>query len=239
MGAGASAANNDPKYALPISRDDDTVGARTLFLCAPLNDNIKQKATQVLLEVSSKGFRLLRMESEEPLFDFPFPQVHSWGHLPNRFSYRFYEEKTKAIVLYAFETKFVDELLAVIHTTIDGILSARKTKSMSPEEFTDLLERLQICPEEDRLAQVKTACSLNFFSSEQGQQLVDELINTFDKVEAAATLHFSLVDQNHFSIVLRSLDQDDRENVLHRVTAEKTRQKNLKRAPATTPANLS
>jgi hypothetical protein len=63
--------------------------------------------------VSARGFRLLRTSSEEPLFDFPFAQIHSWGHLPNRFSFKFYEEKSKRVVLYTFDCKLVDPLLQV------------------------------------------------------------------------------------------------------------------------------
>lgn len=67
----------------------------------------------MLLEVSARGFRLLRTSSEEPLFDFPFAQIHSWGHLPNRFSFKFYEEKSKSVLLYTFDCKLVDPLLKV------------------------------------------------------------------------------------------------------------------------------
>eukprot|EP00976_Prorocentrum_cordatum_P078862 1183302-Prorocentrum_minimum.AAC.4 len=47
----------------------------------------------VLLEVSARGFRVLRPNTEDPLFDFPFPQIHSWGNVPNKFSFRFYDSK--------------------------------------------------------------------------------------------------------------------------------------------------
>lgn len=63
--------------------------------------------------MSGRGFRLLRASSEEPLFDFPFAQIHSWGHLPDRFSFKFYEEKSKSVVLYTFECKLIDPLLQV------------------------------------------------------------------------------------------------------------------------------
>jgi hypothetical protein len=43
------------------------------------------------------------------------------------------------------------------------------------------------------------------------------------QIEAAAMLHFCLVDQNHFSRVLSSMDPGDKDNVLHRVTTEKHR----------------
>ena len=68
---------------------------------------------QVLLEVAARGFRLLRLGTEVPLFDFPFAHIHSWGHLPNKFSFKFFEDKTKAIILYTFETRLVDQLLGV------------------------------------------------------------------------------------------------------------------------------
>lgn len=83
-----------------------TAGWLTLFGSNP-------RPTQVLLEVGARGFRLLRTSSEEPLFDFPFAQIHSWGHLPNRFSFKFYEEKSKSVVLYTFDCKLVDPLLKV------------------------------------------------------------------------------------------------------------------------------
>jgi hypothetical protein len=47
----------------------------------------------VLLEVAERGFRILRPNTEEPLFEYPFPQVHSWGSVTDKFSFRFYEEK--------------------------------------------------------------------------------------------------------------------------------------------------
>jgi hypothetical protein len=43
------------------------------------------------------------------------------------------------------------------------------------------------------------------------------------QIEAAAMLHFCLVDQNHFSRVISSMDPGDKDNVLHRVTTEKHR----------------
>jgi len=240
MGAGVSSGNSrggarqvttidTSKYVGPVTRSDDEGGSRTLFLATPLHDLVKQKAATsggfVLLEVSPRGFRVLRPNTEDPLFDFPFPQIHSWGNVPNKFSFRFYDPKTKTIILYSFETNFVDELLQVVHTIIDRILNDRKDKSMSEDEFTALLRSISESPS-GRLEKVKTACSLNFFTAAQGDQLVTLLDNTFDKIEAAATLHYSLVDQNRFSLVLKSLENAaDRDNVLHLVAAEKARRK--------------
>ncbi|KAK3245359.1 hypothetical protein CYMTET_45068 [Cymbomonas tetramitiformis] len=229
MGAGASSAQTDPAYVVPVKRND-----ATLFLATPNNDNVKAKAPQVLIEISPHGFRLLRLKTEEPLWDFPFPQIHSWGHLPNKFSFRFYEERSKGIVLYSFETKLVDDLLQFIHTTIEHILSERKSKSMPDTEFNDLLQRIKESQPADRLEQLKTSSKLNYFTAAQGEQLVACLDGTFDKVEGAVTLHFCLVDQNHFSAVMRSLeDNADKENVLHRVAGEKQKKKSaLSRNPS-------
>mmetsp|Transcript_18473 Transcript_18473/g.40415 ORF Transcript_18473/g.40415 Transcript_18473/m.40415 type:complete len:247 (-) Transcript_18473:219-959(-) len=237
MGAGVSSGNvrqnaaaiDMSRYTGPVTRSDDDGGSRTLFLATPLHEQVKQKAVAsgglVLLEVGQRGFRVLRPNTEDPLFDFPFPQVHSWGNVPNKFSFRFYDTKTKAIILYSFETSFVDELLQVIHSIIDRILTDRKDKSMSEDEFNALLSNISESPV-GRLEKVKNACSLNFFTAAQGDRLVTLLENTFDKIEAAALLHYSLVDQNRFSLVLKSLeDSADRDNVLHLVAAEKARRK--------------
>mmetsp|Transcript_11304 Transcript_11304/g.13350 ORF Transcript_11304/g.13350 Transcript_11304/m.13350 type:complete len:234 (-) Transcript_11304:228-929(-) len=232
MGAGASSTSQDPKYALPIQREDNSC----LFQVVPLNDTVKAKTTLCLLEVSPHGFRILRLHSEDPLFDFPFPQIHSWGHMPNKFSFRFYEERTKGITLYAFETKLVDDLIAFIHTTIDRILEDRKNAAMSEADFETLFNKLQECESPDRLPQLETATQLNYFTAVQGSKLVTTLDSTFDKVEAAVLLQFALVDQNHFSTVLKSLEsQEDRDNVLHRVQAEKTKRK--RQGPGTNAAS--
>merc|ERR1712046_406459 len=102
-----------------------------------------------------------------------------------------------------------------------------------------LVERIKGSSPDDRLQQILTSTKLNFFTSVQGEVLVRSLDGTFDKVEAAANLHFRLVDQNHFSTVLKGLDdQADRENVLHRVATEKSKRKKLPVAE-TAAANTS
>mmetsp|Transcript_13617 Transcript_13617/g.26164 ORF Transcript_13617/g.26164 Transcript_13617/m.26164 type:complete len:261 (-) Transcript_13617:276-1058(-) len=237
MGAGASSIPVDPKYQVPVVHDDEDGNKRTLFLCTPLNDTVRMKASQVLLEVGKRGFRLLRLTSEQPLFDFPFAQIHSWGNLPNKFSFKFYLDKNKSIVLYTFETRLVDELLKAIHETIESILTDRKQKSMLESDFNVLLQQFMCCPADQRLAHLKTSCAVNYFTSLQAQRLVASMESTFDMVDAATCLHFCLVDQNHFTSVLQPLiDPADRDNVLHRVTAEKQR-RNQHRTKATSSIN--
>jgi len=224
MGAGASTVQAPPpKFQRPVVREDEDGHPRSLFFCVPMDEKVKAKAPQVLLEVGARGFRLLRTSSEEPLFDFPFAQIHSWGHLPNRFSFKFYEEKSKSVVLYTFDCKLVDPLLKAIHSTIDVILTHRKTKSMPDAELDELRARLAAAAADGRIAILQAACATNFFTSAQALKLVETMDSTFDQIEAAAMLHFCLVDQNHFSRVISSMDPGDKDNVLHRVTTEKHR----------------
>jgi hypothetical protein len=53
----------------------------------------KPRDDSLLLEVSSQGFRLLRLDTRDPLAAYPWSQVHSWKHAPSQFSFRFYDER--------------------------------------------------------------------------------------------------------------------------------------------------
>mmetsp|Transcript_573 Transcript_573/g.1812 ORF Transcript_573/g.1812 Transcript_573/m.1812 type:complete len:239 (-) Transcript_573:2968-3684(-) len=220
MGAGASSHSkaNFPEFKDPVPRPDGSV----LYLVTPMDDAVRQRSAQVLLEVSAQGFRLLRPSGEEPLLAFPFPQVHSWAHATDKFSFRFFEERTKEIKQYAFVLDQVPHLMDTIRGKIGQILEDRKSKSMGQEGFDELLAKLKDPGTISKLEALKAAVAGSYFSSEQGKDMVMCVESSFDKVEAACALHPRLVDQNHFSRVLEALeDRADRENVWHRLASAK------------------
>jgi len=165
---------------------------------------------------------LLRTDTEDAIYDFPWGQVHSWAHGPERFSFRFFEERLKHIQRYSFQLKDVDGLMSSIQLVIDNILNERKSKAISEEDFEHL--KALVCSSEarGRLECILSSATMNFFTSVQANVLVAACDGAFDKVEAAAALHPRLVDQNHFSKVLEALEcPEDKDNVWHRLSAMK------------------
>ncbi len=51
-----------------------------------------QKGDVLLLEVGNIGFRLLRSGTEDPINLWPWGQIHSWAHGPNKFTFRYFDE---------------------------------------------------------------------------------------------------------------------------------------------------
>ena len=51
-----------------------------------------QKGDVLLLEVGSLGFRLLRPTTEDPVFLYPWGQIHSWAHGVKRFTFRYFDD---------------------------------------------------------------------------------------------------------------------------------------------------
>mmetsp|Transcript_15213 Transcript_15213/g.49933 ORF Transcript_15213/g.49933 Transcript_15213/m.49933 type:complete len:225 (+) Transcript_15213:115-789(+) len=214
MGAGASTS-----HAPPELRND---GA-TLFSVRPSHADMLAKTggPLALLEVGPDGFRLLRAVTEEPLFVFPFPQVHSWAHAPDRFSFRYFEDRSKSIKHYHFHMTHVSQLMDCIHGIINSILDIRKSKAMGEDQWATLLAEITAAPEDARKELVDDAVKINFFSSAQAKELV-ALLGDFDKTEGAYVLHGRLIDQNNFNTVLKELDsQTDRENVWHLIAQQR------------------
>ena len=76
-----------------------------------------------------------------------------------------------------------------IHSTIDVILTHRKTKSMPDAELDELRARLAAAAADGRIAILQAACATNFFTSAQALKLVETMDSTFDQ---ARHLPFSL-----------------------------------------------
>lgn len=51
-----------------------------------------QKGDVMILEVGSLGFRCLRPTTEAPLLLFPWGQIHSWAHGPDKFTFRYFDD---------------------------------------------------------------------------------------------------------------------------------------------------
>lgn len=51
-----------------------------------------QKGSTLLLEVGDTGFRLLRTGTHDPIFLFPWGQIHSWAHGDCRFTFRYFDD---------------------------------------------------------------------------------------------------------------------------------------------------
>lgn len=218
--ASSSRAEGEPYWhsitdlAEPIDRGDTK-----LIYCLPQDEIMRQKSAIMLIEVGPQGFRLLRPETEDPLYCYQWGQIHSWAHTNGKFTFRFFDERNKVILQYNLHMRDLNVLLDHIQKVIDSILEERKSQAITEAEFERLQQSLLTTPDNLRLKTIQTAVKLNFFTAAQGTLLVETLSNSFDKVEAATILHSKLVDQNHFNIILEALDcQDDRENVWHRIS---------------------
>lgn len=231
MGAAASAAtassgapSASAVNALPPVRRDAAGGA-VLVPVLPLERELaaRVKGGHALLEVSADGFRVLR-DGGDALAHFMFPQVHSWAHVPSRFTFRFYEEKTKKLRTHGFATRWVQEILAAVHEAVDTILAARKSKSLPEHEFEALVDELETTPEADRRACIEASCATSFFSASQAARLVALVVDTFDQIECVCVLHPKLIDQCSFALLLNAMhDREARDNVWHRLAVEKAK----------------
>jgi len=178
-------------------------GELLLLMASPMENNLLVKTGgTVLLEVGDAGFRVLRADTEDAVAQFPWGQVHSWAHGEDRFSFRYFEERSKKITKYTFQLRHVPELMVKIQEVIDRILTDRKSQSISEAEFEQLRAKLSLSDPGERLQCIQSAAQMNFFMAAQAQALVAACAEAFDKVEAAAVLHPRLVDQNHFNAVL-------------------------------------
>uniref|UniRef100_A0A061RES4 Uncharacterized protein n=1 Tax=Tetraselmis sp. GSL018 TaxID=582737 RepID=A0A061RES4_9CHLO len=205
-----------------LANQSNDSNSTNLYEVKVLDDSVRLSGRQLLLEVGESGFRLLKPETQDAVLHFPWGQIHSWSHSLGKFSFRFFEERTKNIVKYSFEMADVPGLMHSILSIIDSILAKRKEQKISDEGFAKLLEVMDSCEDQDRLECIASATKMNYFTSEQALSLVSRCGAAFDKVEAAATIHPRLVDQNHFYLVLEALEcAEDRENVWHRLTATK------------------
>ncbi|EFJ51670.1 hypothetical protein VOLCADRAFT_87345 [Volvox carteri f. nagariensis] len=250
MGAGASAAHRTPPE--PTAADVAALeqpyyrGAReACYYCLPYDDDVKReieghrmrvcmcicmyRSPVVVLEVGPLGFRLLRPNSKDCLFAYPWGQIHSWTHLENRFSFRYFDDGKKKVVQYVLYLRDLPDLLGHIQIVIDSILAERKSLAIPADRFADLLGELEALPSSPAPAFTSPGELLSshytaefYFWSDQGRQLIDAIPSSFDKLEAAVLLHGRLIDQNRFSFVLEGLEsQADRDNVWHRISVQK------------------
>ncbi|GLC45917.1 hypothetical protein PLESTF_000712100 [Pleodorina starrii] len=234
MGAGASNARRLPPE--PTAAEVAALqpafyrGAQeACYYCLPYDEEVKKRSTVVVLEVGPLGFRLMRPNSSDCLFAYPWGQIHSWAHTDNRFSFRFFDDAKKKVVQYVLFLRDMTELLGHIQVVIDAILAERKALAIAAERFNDLLTELQALPSSPSPAFSSPVDLISshytseyYFWADQGRQLLDAVPSSFDKVEVAVLLHGRLIDQNRFSYVLEGLEsQPDRDNVWHRITVQK------------------
>lgn len=210
----------------PIERGDTK-----LVYVLPQDEPMKQRSPTMLLEVGPLGFRLLRPETEDPLYCFLWGQIHSWSQSNGKFTFRVFDERNKVILQYNLHVRDMPALLDHIQHVIETILDERKSQAITEADFENLLQTLETIQANMRLQRIQTAVKMNYFTATQGTLLVKALANSFDKVEAATLLHSKLVDQNHFNLILEALDcQDDRENVWHRISELKKKNASLTRS---------
>ncbi|GLI66393.1 hypothetical protein VaNZ11_010185 [Volvox africanus] len=233
MGAGASNSRRPPPE--PTAADVAALehpyyrGAHeACYYCLPYDEDVKRRSAVVVLEVGPLGFRMLRPNSTDCLFAYPWGQIHSWAHTDNRFSFRYFDDGQKKVVQYVLYLRDMADLLTHIQIVIDSILSERKSLAIPPDSFNNLLAELEaltstpspISSPLELLSAPDT--SEYYFWADQGRQLIDSIPSSFDKVEMAVLLHGRLIDQNRFSYVLEGLEtQADRDNVWHRITVQK------------------
>ena len=249
MGAGASSAEKGPPLAQQAKASEGTQGAAgakggdlasmyanthvsegtgaTGFLMIPVESTLKTRANPVVLEVAPTGFRLLRPVTHEPLYEFLFPQIHSWVSHETRFGFRFYD-KSKKLHYFTFLFSFPDNgnqsktLLEVIHKCVQGILNDRLSKAMSDENFEQFLELFINTVPEEQIELLRETTNVNFFSSSQGHKVVAAVKDPFNRIDAAVLFHKCVTDQTKYSTVLEALDDPgDRENVWHRIDSAK------------------
>ena len=196
-------------------------GKQFVFDVFPMSENLQRHKAGLRLEVTGGGFRLLRLATDDAVHAFPFPQIHSWAHSHNTFSFRYYMEKSKRVDSYIFSTANVDQILACIHDTVDTILSERKRNGIPPEDMAKLLDAIKSTGG-DVVERVKTAATMNYFTSEQAYEIAQAMEDDFDRIEVICTLHANLIDQHHFSKVLTALaSPEDKENVWQRIKIAK------------------
>ena len=196
-------------------------GNQFVFDVVPMSENLQRHRAGLRLEVTGGGFRLLRLATDDAVHAFPFPQIHSWAHSHNTFSFRYYMEKSKRVDSYIFSTANVDQILACIHDTVDTILSERKRNGIPPEDMAKLLDAIKSTGG-DVVERVKTAATMNYFTSEQAYEIAQAMEDDFDRIEVICTLHANLIDQHHFSKVLTALaSPEDKENVWQRIKIAK------------------
>ncbi|GMH33757.1 hypothetical protein BSKO_01591 [Bryopsis sp. KO-2023] len=171
-----------------------------------------------MLEIGQDGFRLLRPDDLDPCLACPWGLVHSWSTNGPTFSFRVFEERAKDLVSYTMALEEADNLFREIQNTIKGILDEKKEFAIAVPDFEILHKQILAEQSGDRLGLLKQSLVKHFFTSLQGQRIVQAMDNSFDKVEAALLLHAKLIDVSHFQTVLDALEcQEDRENVWHRI----------------------
>ena len=235
MGAGASSAEKGPPLTQATKASEGTQGnagakggdlasmyanthvsegtGATGFLMIPVESTLKTRANPVVLEVAPTGFRLLRPVTHEPLYEFLFPQIHSWVSHETRFGF-----------LFSFPDNGNQSkiLLEVIHKCVQGILNDRLSKAMSDENFEQFLELFINTVPEEQIELLRETTNVNFFSSSQGHKVVAAVKDPFNRIDAAVLFHKCVTDQTKYSTVLEALDDPgDRENVWHRIDSAK------------------
>jgi len=94
MGSGASkpAVREVTPEALAALPAPKVTGDVVLLSMLPEGE-LQKKGDLLLLEVGPIGFRILKAGTQDPIYLFPWGQVHSWAHGTNRFSFRFFDDK--------------------------------------------------------------------------------------------------------------------------------------------------
>eukprot|EP00798_Chlamydomonas_sp_ICE-L_P016888 gene16888-23163_t len=191
MGAGVSRPSPPPEVdtsglAFPYSKGEQ---GDMCYFVMPHDEELKKKGDTLILEVGRLGLRLLRnTDSEQPIAQYPWGQIHSWAHTTGRFTFRHFDDGKKTIIPYILYLRDVQAMLDHIANTIELILNERKEQAIGDEAFENLLEQLKHGDPNSKLQQLET-------------------------IEAAVLLHGRLIDQNHFSLMLQVLDgQADRDN---------------------------
>ncbi|XRB02535.1 DUF4476 domain-containing protein [Pycnococcus provasolii] len=241
MGAGSSAAASNGaggatsmQSAGPTSGSSGDVGEITRSTSRRLT-RATERSSMVVLEVNSTGFRLLRPLTNEPLYEFLYPQIHSWVSHETRFGFRFYD-KSKKLHYFTFLFKFPDggkastALLDTIHGSVQDILQERLSKAMGEEQFKQFLTSFENTILDEQLPLLRETTQTNYFSSEQAYQVVCKVKDVFSRVDAAVLFHKAITDQTRYSRILDAFDDDlERQNVWQRVDeAKKAKSRTLK-----------
>ena len=125
---------------------------------------------------------------------------------------------------YAFTVQACAQLREELGKTITTLVSGRQSKLLRDDAFASLIDKVMSGAADGsgdswKLETIKESLGDVYISSDQGVVLLDMIEDEFDKVDCACFVHSRMLNQNHFHVVVESLDIETVKNIWHHILA--------------------
>ena len=129
-----------------------------------------------------------------------------------------------SISQYAFSVPACAQLRDELGKTIATLVNGRQSQLMRDDAFAALMDKVMTGATDDsgdgwKLEIIKESLGDVYISSDQGVVLLDMIEDEFDKVDCACFVHSRMLNQNHFHVVVESLDIETVKNIWHHILA--------------------